>query len=188
MGQLDGVGGLRSADQPQLQGRDSAKVGITADHHGFRSKLQAASCLQGIGCAQSVQGSHEGGLLNNRSREFDPNQVWLGKNGIETLQASLISSAQRPNPAFQNAQPTDRNRQGWIVCRKPLEHLLNSAAPNRVAIHQINQSAGIEKGDHQSRSAANSASMAALLRWFGPGGKLSNQGKVAGSAAGAREA
>ena len=83
MGQLDGVGGLRSADQPQLQGRDSAKVGITADHHGVRSKLQAASCLQGIGCTQSMQGSHEGGLLNNRSREFDPNQVWLGKNGIE---------------------------------------------------------------------------------------------------------
>ena len=135
-----------------------------------------------------MQGSHEGGLLNNRSREFDPNKVWLGKNGIEPLQASLISSAQRPNPAFQNAQPTDSNRQGWIFCRKPLKHLLNSAAPNRVAIHQINQSAGIEKGDHQSRSVANSASMAALLRWFGPGGKLSSQGKVAGSAAGAREA
>ena len=85
MGQLDGVGGLRSADQPQLQGRDSAKVGITADHHGFRSKLQAASCLEGIGCAQSMQGSHEGGLLKNRSREFDPNQVWLGKNGIAVV-------------------------------------------------------------------------------------------------------
>ena len=127
-------------------------------------------------------------MFNHRSREFDPNQVWLGKNGIETLQASLISSAQRPNPAVQNAQPTDRNGQGWIICRKPLKHLLNSAAPNRVAIHQINQGAGIEKGDHQCRSAANSASIAALLRWFGAGGKLSSQGKVAGSAAGAREA
>jgi len=135
-----------------------------------------------------MKGSQACGLLNHRSREFDSDQVRLGKNGIKTLQTRLIPSPQRPKPALQNAQPTDPNGQGWIICRKPLEHLLYSAAPRRVAFHQINESAGIEKGDHQSRAAANSASMASLLRWFGAGGKLSSQGKAAGSAAGAREA
>ena len=105
------------------------------------------------------------------------------------LQDQQLNRLSRPwLTGKKRAQQTDPIGQGWIVCRKPLEHLLNSAAPNRVAIHQINQGAGIEKGDHQWRSAANSASMAALLRWFGAGGKLSSQGKVAGTAAGAREA
>jgi hypothetical protein len=135
-----------------------------------------------------MKGSQACGLLNHRSREFNPEQVELSKKGIEMLKAGPITSPQRPHPAFQNTEPADCNRQRWIGFGKFLECLLYSAAPSRVTLHQVDQGTGIEKGDHQSRSAASSASIAALLRGRGAGGKLSSQCKLDGAAAGAREA
>jgi hypothetical protein len=40
-----------ASNQAHLQRLDALKAGITRDHHGIRTQLQAASRLQCIGCA-----------------------------------------------------------------------------------------------------------------------------------------
>lgn len=153
-----------ASNQADLQTLDALKSGITCDHHGFRPQVQAASRLQGIGGAQPMLDAQLSSQLNDSGAEFHNQQIRLGKQRLKTVQAGLIALPQWSNTTLQNAQTADSQREIRCSDGKLLEGCLGGFSPLGLTIHQIDQGAGIQEGNHQSRSAASSPSISALLR------------------------
>ena len=98
----------------------------------------------------------------------------------------MTITADGPHAAFKPTQAADRQSnarsRGVRLSRHLQELLLHRRRPQRIAIHQVNQGAGVEKGDHQSRCSLSSASMAPRLLPAAAGGRSSNHSRQEGPA------
>jgi len=181
-------GGSGGGNQAHLQGLDALKASITSDHDGIRPQLQAASRLQGIGCAQPMVRTQRRGQLNGRGAELHNLQIRLCKQGFKTVQAGLIAPPQRRNATLQNAQTADSQCEIRRLNSQLPQGCLGGLGPWGLTIHQVDQDTGLEEGNHQSRSAPSSASISALLRGVVEGGRASSHCNADASALGARDA
>jgi len=177
-----------ASNQVHLQGLHALKAGITGDHHGIRAQLQATSSLQGIWSAQPMVGAQLCRQFNDCGVQFDNQQIRLGKQRLKTIDAGLITPAQRRYTTLQKTEAAYSKYKTRGTDGKLLQGGLSGFDPRGLAIHQVDQCAGIEEGNHQLRSAVSSASISALLRGFADGGRASSHSSADASLKGARDA
>ena len=177
-----------ASNQVHLQGLHALKTGITGDHHGVWAQLHTASRLQGIWSAQPMVGTQLRCQFNHCGVQFDNQQIRLGKQRLKTIEAGLIAPPQRRYTTLQKAEAAHGQRKIRCIDGKLLQGCLGGFGPRGLTVHQVDQGAGIEEGNHQSRSAVSSASISALLRGFVDGGRASSHCSADASATGARDA
>ena len=102
--------------------------------------------------------------LHHAAVQLDPHEVRPRKEGVEYRKRDVVVGRHGACPALQPRQAAEGRSDARIRPGDVRQFGANSGREGRLALDQVDQCAGIEKGDHQARSLASDASMSAFSR------------------------